>query len=303
MSNPASPHGLAGSYPERYGDSQNPQRFPQQSVDAKEKESVKQLQGLIDKVAPHLGLSFIRSSEWWWEHQHLREAHVSLTNQAAAFMKSVLTSPQMLKHLLFKGLIDIILIFSNTKAEDPSVIKSLLKKANEKAALIWKDKTTSFETRVEDCRKLVDPVLRINDPIVEGGKVEGVPAEIVDRLNKIFKKHYVEPNNKVLLIGQTTEEAYEVQDRYGRSVANYLGTLENGKNLESRAITCLSKVYGRNSMPLLTVASVWGLWELCQSSFYRRVTFLVSLLCLAMPATLLILSQALQVDSAVRAVT
>lgn len=261
----------------RYGDLQDPPPPPKPSVDAMEKESVKELHELIDEHAPHLILSFIRSSEWWWERRHLREAHVSLTDHAAKFM---LTSPQMFKHLLFKGFVDIILIFNSLDAEDPSVVKEHLKQANEEAAPIWNDETIPFETRVQRCRELVEPVIAMNRVAKRGGEVTGIPTEAVVMLNKIYRKYYVEPDN-VLLIGRTTEEAYKVQDSYGRSVAYYLQSLENGKHLESRAITCLRKAYGRNSVPLLTASSVQGLWEICQSPLYRRVTSLVSLPCLA----------------------
>lgn len=47
-----------------------------------EVESVEKLQSLISRYAPHLNLSFINSSDWWKQHRHSREAHVSLANQA-----------------------------------------------------------------------------------------------------------------------------------------------------------------------------------------------------------------------------
>jgi len=186
----------------------------------------------------------------------------------------------MLKYLLYKGFVDIILIFNNIRAVDPSEIKEDLKTANKMATPIWNDQTIPFAERVDRCRKLVDPVLRKNNITDREGEVTGVPRGAVNQLNKIFRRYYVEPD-KIMLIGQTTEEAYEVQDQYARQVGYYLRRLTNGKHLESRTVTCLRKVYGRNSVPLLTMPSVSALWKICQSSFYGKVTFLVSALCLA----------------------
>ena len=133
---------------------------------------------------------------------------------------------------------------------------------------------------MDRCKKLVDPVLRKNNIIDREGEVAGVPQGAVHQLDKIFRRYYVEPD-KIMLIGQTTEEAYKVQDQYACQVGYYLRKLTNSKRLESQTVTCLGKVYGRNSVPLLTIPSVLALWKICKSSFYRRVTSLVSALCLA----------------------
>jgi hypothetical protein len=192
------------------------------------------------------------------------------------FVTSTLTSLQMFKYLVFKGFTDILKIFNDAQAEDPAVVKVLLRKANEKAAPVWNDQTTPFAVRAEQCRAILSPVLMLNDIGGEKVKFLRIDPSIAARLDRIFKKYYGE-DDKLLLIGRTHEEAYEVQDKYARRVAQYLG--ETNQRFESRAITCLGKMYGRNSVPLLTIGSVWGLWRICQSSFHRKVVSLVSEFC------------------------
>ena len=194
-------------------------------------------------------------------------------------MKPTLTSLKMFKYLVFRGLEDILKIFNASKAEDPAVVKACLKKANRDAATVWNDRDIPFAVRVEKCRKIFDPVLKMND-ISGGVGFIGLSPLVARKLDKIFRKYYKEPRPpKVLLIGQTSEEAYEVQEKYARTVAHLLA--EESKNFESRAMTQLNKMYGRNSIPLLTMASVYELWQLCRSPFYRRVTSLVSPFCSA----------------------
>ena len=180
----------------------------------------------------------------------------------------------MFKHLIFRGLVDIMRIFNSSKAEDPSVVKAHLKKANQEAAPVWNDPTIPFTIRVERCKEILDPVVRMNH-IDEGeGEFLGIPPSIIKELNRVYKKFY-DGADKRILIGQTHEEAYDVQDGYVRKVAHLLRKQDS--RFQSRAITCLGRVYGRNAIPLLTVSSVADLWYICQSSFYKRVVSLVGL--------------------------
>ena len=162
-------------------------------------------------------------------------------------------------------------IFDSGQAVEPSKISKLLKRANDSAELIWEDEDIPFSTRVIRCEEILDPV--VNQNLMHSGPVMEVPETIVSELGRLFRKFYNKTSD-LLLIGQTHERAYEVQDKYAREVAEILGAVD--ARHKSRAITRLQKVYGRGSMPLLCVSSVSGLWRLCRSPFYRKQTALVS---------------------------
>jgi len=177
----------------------------------------------------------------------------------------------MFKYLLFGAMETVLTIFNSADAVPTSDIQELLKEANAKAAPLWKDKATPFTIRQAQCKEILDPVVRLN--LAKGGKFEAVPSSVVNGLNTIYEKFY-SGSDALLLIGQTDERAYKVQDEYGRAVASLLGTV--GPDYESRATTCLQQVYGKGSLPLLCTSSASGMWKLCASSFYRRQTSLVS---------------------------
>jgi len=164
-------------------------------------------------------------------------------------------------------------IFIAVEPKDTSVIEAYLKEANEKAAPLWRNQGTPFATKVKQCREIVDPVLLMNDPTNQEGELEGIPLELVAMLDEIFKKYYGTPDT-LLLIGRTHDEAYKAQDGYSREVVRLLGDRNPWHG--SRALTCLGKVYGSNSIPLLTLSSVSGLWQMCQSAFHRNNLSLVS---------------------------
>jgi len=157
--------------------------------------------------------------------------------------------------------------------KDTLVIEVCLNEANEKAAPLWRNQGTPFVTKVKQCREIVDPVLLMNDPTNQEGELEGIPLELVATLDRIFKKYYGSPDT-LLFIGRTHEEAYKAQDGYSRKVVCLLGDRNPWHG--SRALTCLGKVYGRNSIPLLMLSLVSGLWQMCQSAFYRNTLSLVS---------------------------
>lgn len=243
-------------------------------VEALEDASTARLLEMIGGYAPHLAVTFVISPGWWKARKHMPEAHVSYFRFAASVR--LFNSLQMFKHLLLKGIHDILSIFINIEPENASVIETCLKEANEKAAPLWRDKNAPFATRVKRCGEILDPVFWMNDatyqePSLSG--LKGIPQNLLGRLDEIFTKFYGTPD-KLLLIGRTHDEAYEAQDGYSREVACLLGT----KNpwYRSRAMTCLGKMYGRNSIPLLTSSSVTGLWELCRLDFYKDMLSLVS---------------------------
>jgi len=178
----------------------------------------------------------------------------------------------MFKYLLFKGLEDISVIFNDVKAERPGRVRKLLEEANDKAAPVWNDHRIPFLERQARCKAILDPVIELN--AASEFRFSAFPKSTVAELDKLFKQFYSEPA-KVLLIGRTCKHAYEVQDRYATAVASLLGTVSRA--YESRAAVCLRKVYGRNSIPLLSISSVSGLWELCKIPLYRAISSLVSL--------------------------
>lgn len=177
-------------------------------------------------------------------------------------------------------------IFSDVEAAPPSVVRANLEVANKKAAPVWNDKNIPLVERVERCREILDPVIEMNRVDRDEGLFLGIPTSVLYKLDKTFHTFYG-TSQTLLLIGQTHEEAYEVQDKYARTVARLLE--EQDERFQSRAITFLRKVYGRNSMPLLTIGSVAGLWQICQLPFYRRVISLVRHILPRVPATLLTL--------------
>jgi len=161
-------------------------------------------------------------------------------------------SQEMFKHLLLKGLMDIMVIFVTIKPKDTLVIKACLKEANEKAAPLWRNQGTPFMTWVKQCREIVDPILLMNNLTNQEGNFEGILPELIGMLDEIFKKFYGTPD-KLLLIRRTHDKAYEAQDGYSCEVV-LLGNRNPWHG--SQAMTCLSKMYERNSTPLLTLSSV-----------------------------------------------
>lgn len=240
-------------------------------VSALEELSTKRLLKRIEVYAPHLESSFVAQESWWSRREGLPEAHVRFKDQAAVLMKLVLTSPQMFKHLIFQGLTDISQVFTDAKAGGVGVVKAHLAQANEDASPVWNSPKLHPLERLARCKEITDPVVELSGIDLKGNFL-GIPTRLIGRLNKAFQRYY--KGDQSLLIGQTHEEARGVQDQYGRAVARIVG--EEDARFAARAIICFRKVHGRTSMPLLTISSVQGLWQMCQTSFYTRVISLVS---------------------------
>jgi hypothetical protein len=178
----------------------------------------------------------------------------------------------MFKHVLCRGVEDILLVFNHAEATPAPVMQRLMDKANSQAGLIWKDKTKPFTARRAECDDIVLPVIQLNFK-VKPGNYNPLPPSAAETLDMLFRKYY--GSDELLMIGQATEEAYRVQDLYAREVATALGSIR--ESYGSRAISSLGKVYGRTSIPLLCIASVSGLWDACQSSYYKRQLSMVRL--------------------------
>jgi hypothetical protein len=178
----------------------------------------------------------------------------------------------MFKYLMFRAIEDILMIFNDAAAVPPLDIRKSLRNANTRAAPLWRDEAVPFIERQAACREILNPVIKMNT-VSKAGNFKAVPFSIVDEIDNIFRHFYSEPD-LLLLIGRTDERAYKVQDKYGRVVATLLGTVDSA--YESRAITRLRKAYGRGALPLLSMSSASGIWQLCRSSFYKKQIYLVS---------------------------
>ena len=181
----------------------------------------------------------------------------------------------MFKYLLFRGIQDIRYVFSNHDAVSPEEIKAQLERANECVCHIWEDEEATFREKMAECASVVSRVIERNAP-QDMEEFVGVPAELLESLARIFRETYRGEN--LLLVGRSDTRAYEVQEQYASEVAEQL---QWSRPLHSRAITRLGKAYGLTSMPLLCIASVAGLWQLCCSPFYQRVLSLVCPPCLS----------------------
>ena len=181
----------------------------------------------------------------------------------------------MFKYLLFRGIQDIRYIFSDHEVVLPEEIKAQLTRANDCVRQIWEDEDAGFQEKMVGCASLVSRVIERNAP-QDMEEFVGVPTELLGSLARIFRKTY--RSEKLLLIGRSDTHAYEVQEQYASKVAEQL---KGSRRLHSRAITRLGKAYGLTSMPLLCIASVAGLWQLCCSPFYQRVLSLVCPPCLS----------------------
>lgn len=179
----------------------------------------------------------------------------------------------MFKYLLLRGLQDIFLIFNDSEVKDPPHHReALLKMVNSRAAVIWKNLDISFVDRVRECKLATDPAVSLETRI-NGTQIVLISEPIHEELNRIFRAVY-NKREKIILIGQTNDEAYQLQDDYACQIVELLMPI--GEAFASRAIARLRVAYGRNSIPLLSMSSVAELWNLCCSIYYRDIIFFVS---------------------------
>lgn len=229
---------------------------------------------MIQEYAPHLRASFVNCETWWNRNWGTPEAHVRFSNGSFAFVGFVLTLLQMFKHLLYRGMEDILIIFNAGPAVPPEEIRKDLCEANSRAEPVWNDKAKTLSARRARCKTILDPVVARNS-LGEPGEFRPFPSKLAPKLDAVFSRHYKshEPD-RFLLIGKTEEDAYRVQEEYVHEVGLLLGSVR--QSYRSRAITQLGKVYGRSSMPLLSISSVSALWLLCQTTYYKKQLSLVS---------------------------
>jgi hypothetical protein len=177
----------------------------------------------------------------------------------------------MFKHVVCRGIENILIIFNSANAAPGLEMRELMDEANNRAGPIWNDTTRTFAARRAECDNILRPVLAMN--LLGGpGAFNPLPSSAVNTLDMLFRKHY--ERHRFLLIGQANENAYCVQDLYAREVATALGSIRDSYG--SRVTSFLGKVYGRTSIPLLSMASVSAFWEICKSPYYKRQLSLVS---------------------------
>ena len=130
----------------------------------------------------------------------------------------------MFKYLIFRAIEDVLMIFNDADAVPTAHVQELLEEANSKAAPLWWDEATPFIDRQAACRKILDPIIKMNSA-VKVHEFRKVPCSIVGALDEIFRRFYNKPS-VLLLIGRTDEQAYEIQDDYARAIVELLGNVD-----------------------------------------------------------------------------
>jgi hypothetical protein len=180
----------------------------------------------------------------------------------------------MLKYLLFRGMVDILMMFYCDGSQNSSHVWTTLEKADAKAAAVWEDGEEPLGTRAAEYRATVRSVVDSNLP--KERILQLVLPSLAKRLREIFEKFYG-TRDSLRLIGQTNDQAHKAQLDYINAIVDSMQ--EVAPKFTSHLVARFKEVRKRNSIPLLSVRSVSGLWQLCQSPFYRRVISLVSTLC------------------------
>jgi hypothetical protein len=145
---------------------------------------------------------------------------------------------------------------------------------NRRAKPVWENEDRGFARRQWDCAMIKDELLSDFYGHPTYSELLPVPRIVARDLDSIFCQHY-RSTEMFLLFGRTDDDALEVQDNYGLSVATALGKID--QRYEARAHLCLRKMYGRGAaLPLLGVASASAMWHTCNSYYYRQQIATVS---------------------------
>ena len=174
---------------------------------------------------------------------------------------------QMFKFVLLRAIQTTVRVFSDAKVPGVRHCKQLVKDCNLEAEVLWKREGADFLARRAQCKAIHGRYFRELDQFPTSKEMQPVPPEAAAVLDSIFKKHY-KTTELCLLFGRTEDKALDVQDAYGLSIAAAMRKIDS--RYESRANLHLRKRYGRGAaMPLLSMASVEAMWEVCSSYFYR----------------------------------
>ena len=178
----------------------------------------------------------------------------------------------MFQYLILRGISDILRIFNHLEEVDSAdILQQNIDNANAQAKLIWDDLEVPFSMRLVRCQLILNPV--VNQVAKRRAEEHvAVPASVAEHLDDIFHRHYNRSNFS--LIGCADSSAYEVQEKYAREIVSQLRKIDLG--CAARATVVLGKVYGSTAIPLLSISSVSALWDLANSTFYKKQLSLVS---------------------------
>lgn len=186
-----------------------------------------------------------------------------------------LSSSQMFKYVLYRSLQTTTNVFSKSNPPAPAKCREIVDEYNRRAKQVWECEGREFFERQADCETIQEELFSGFCTLPSYTDFQPVPGFVVMELSAIFRRHYTS-NRTYLLFGRTDNDALEVQDGYGLSVASVLEKLD--WRYEAQAHLYLRKMYGKGApLPLLTLASASAMWHACSSYYYRQQIAMVSL--------------------------
>lgn len=180
----------------------------------------------------------------------------------------------MFKFVLYRAVETTANIFCSLQAPAVAKCQEAIEDYNRRAKPVWKSRDRGFLDRQQACQVILDDIFSRFCDLPDIEDTQPVPTSVVKRLDTLFGQHY-RSHEVCLLFGHTGEDALEVQDRYGLSVAELLR--QTCPKQEARAHLFLRKMYGRGApLPILTVRSAAAIWRVCNSHYYQRQISMVS---------------------------
>ena len=144
--------------------------------------------------------------------------------------------------------------------------KKAIEAYNMRAKQVCRREKENFMRRKQECSTIYEEELERLCRTTEVKDIEPVPKEAATKMDTIFKMHYRNLPDR-LLLGRLDEISQLVNTAYAKHVAEALGKID--PRYEARAILCLHPLYGRGAaLPLMTETSVEAMWEVCESYYY-----------------------------------
>ena len=144
--------------------------------------------------------------------------------------------------------------------------KKAIEAYNTRAKQVCRREKENFMRRKQECSTIYEEELERLCRTTEVKDIEPVPKEAATKMDTIFKMHYRNLPDR-LLLGRLDEISQLVNTAYAKHVAEALGKID--PRYEARAILCLHPLYGRGAaLPLMTETSVEAMWEVCESYYY-----------------------------------
>jgi hypothetical protein len=180
----------------------------------------------------------------------------------------------MFKYVLYRALQTTADVFCDVETPTLGQCQQVIDEYNQRAKLVWEREDRGFSKRQSDCAIIREDLLSEFCGRPAYDDFQPVPRSAVRELDSTFCQYYTS-SEMFLLFGRTDDNALEVQDNYGLSVATALGKIN--PRYEARAHLYLRKMYGRGApLPLLGVASASAMWIACNSYYYRQQIATVS---------------------------